>query len=134
MRTTLKITRIDLWSLFKVVFLLYAAIGVIVGLFYWFVLMVAGSVGTAFAEEEIPGLGMLGGVLGIFLVPIMAFFYGAFSSVMITIGGALYNVAARFTEGLAIEAEVALEVPPPAPAPAPAPTYTPPPAGPGDPI
>ena len=133
MRTTLKIIRIDLWSLFKVVFLLYAAIGVIVGLFYWFVLMVAGSIGTAFTEEEIPGLGMLGGVLGIFLVPVMAFFYGAFSSVMITIAGALFNVAARFTEGISFDAEVALDTPPPVDAQV-AMRTPPPPAGPGDPI
>jgi len=133
MRTTLKITRIDLWSLFKVVFLLYAAMGVVIGLFYWFVLMVAGSIGTAFAEEEIPGLGVLGGVLGIFLVPVMAFFYGAFSSVMITIGGALFNLAARFTEGIGFDAEVAVDLPPPVDAQV-ATRTTMPPAGPGDPI
>jgi hypothetical protein len=133
MRTNLRITRIDLWSLFKVAFLLYAGIGVVVGLFYWFILMVAGSLGTVFAEEEIPGLGVLGGVLGVFLVPIMAFFYGAFSSVMITIGAALFNVAVRFTDGLSFEAEVDTETPPPAATTAPV-SPTLPPAGPGDPI
>jgi len=133
MITRLRITRVDLWSLFKVAFLLYAGIGVIVGLFYWFVLMVVGSLGTVFTEDEIPGLGMLGGVLGVFLVPIMAFFYGAFSSVMITIGAALFNVAARFTDGLAFEADVETQTPPPAATTAPmAPTL--PAAGPGDPI
>ena len=119
MKTTLRITRIDLWSLFKVAFLLYAVLGVAIGLFYWFVLMVAGSIGTAFAEEEIPGLGVLGGVLGIFLVPVMAFFYGAFSSVMITIGGALFNVVARFTDGIGFDADVVMQDPPAVAAPEP---------------
>jgi len=74
---------------------------------------------------------VLGGVLGIFLVPVMAFFYGAFSSVMITIGGALFNLAARFTEGIGFDADVAVDIPPPVDAQV-AMRPTLPPAGPGD--
>ena len=107
MRASFEFKRVDLWSLFRVGFLVYAAIGLFIGLFYWFILVVAGGIGSAFLEDaDIPNLGMLGGVLGLFLVPVMAFFYGAMSALMITIAGALFNLMTRVTGGLIFDANV----------------------------
>jgi hypothetical protein len=122
MRTRIEIRRVDVWALFKVGFLLYAAIGLLIGLFYWFVLVVAGGIGSAFlAEEDLPNLGILGGVLGIVLVPVMAFFYGAICGLMAVIVGALFNLITQWSGGIVIEGEIvdpthaspAFEPPPP---------------------
>jgi len=113
-----EITRLDVWSLFKVVFLLYAAAGAIIGFFYWFVLIIRGGIGSAFLEHaDIPNLGMLGGVLGIFLISVLAFFYGAISGLMAMIGGALFNLVVRFSGGLKFELGEVVEVTPVSPQP-----------------
>ena len=118
MNRMLEITRVDVWSLFKVVFLLYAAVGVVVGFFYWFVLVVAGGIGSAFLEDaDIPNLGFLGGALGIFLIPVMAFFYGAMCGLMSLIGGALFNQVVRISGGLKLEMGEVVEVRPASPQP-----------------
>ena len=118
MRKMLEITRVDVWSLFKVVFLLYAAVGVMVGLFYWFVLVVAGGIGSAFLEDaDLPNLGILGGALGVLLVPVIAFFYGAMSGLMALIGGSLFNLVVRISGGLKFEMGEVVEASPPDPAP-----------------
>ena len=126
MRASFEFKRIDLWSLFRVGFLVYAAIGLAIGLFYWFILVVAGGIGSAFLEDaDIPNLGVIGGVLGIVLVPVMAFFYGAMSALMLTVAGALFNLATRFTGGVTFDATVIEQGG--APAPVPAPPHEPPP-------
>ena len=111
MRTRLEIKRIELFSLFKIAFFLYAVIGLLMGLCYGFFLLAASFLETAFVDEAIPGFGFLGGMLGLVLIPIMAVFYGAFGSVFVTIGGFLYNMFARFIGGIRLEtdAEVAEE-------------------------
>ena len=107
MRTRVEFDRVDLWSLFKVGFLLYAAFGLLLGLFYWFFLVVAGGIGSAFLEDsDIPNLGMLGGVIGIILVPVIAFFSGALSALTIVIVGALFNLVTRFSGGLKFDIDV----------------------------
>jgi len=127
MRASFEFKRVDVWSLFRVAFLVYAAIGLMIGLFYWFVLVVAGGIGSAFLEDaDIPNLGMLGGVLGIILVPVIAFFYGAMCGLMATIAGALYNLATRFAGGVRFEGDLVEQVS--TPLPAPVPPHEPPPA------
>ena len=99
MRSSIEIKRIDLWSLFKVAFLVYAALGLIGGLFYAFFLFLATGLGGAFLEEELPHFGLLGGVLGIILVPVIAVFYGAIGSVFATIVGGIFNLAVKISGG-----------------------------------
>ena len=129
MQTSIEVKRVDLWTLFRLVFFLYAAIGLIAGMFYAFLMMVAGGFGEALIGEDIPGLSLITGFLGIILVPVLAFVYGAIGAVVFTIGGALFNLVARVGGGLRFE--VALVQPAFGTAPVPAPTVppvTPPPA------
>ncbi len=100
MRAVIEVKRIDLWSLFKVGFLVYAAIGLIGGLFYAAILFVAGGLGEFLFEEEASGIGFFGGALGVVLVPVLGFVYGAIGSVVIVIVGALFNLAVRVGGGL----------------------------------
>jgi hypothetical protein len=100
------IKRFDLWSLFKMAFVLYATLGFIAGLFYGMIIAVVGSLGTYWGED-LPGLGALSGAIGVIAVPVLAMVYGVMGSFVVTIGGALYNVAARWAGGLKVGIDVA---------------------------
>ena len=120
MRTRIEFKKIELWSLFKIAFFLYALIGLIVGLFYAVFMLIAGGLEMAFLEEEdFAGFGLIGGIFGIILAPFFAVLYGAMGAVFITIGGWIYNVVAGIGGGLKFEteAEMAEQAPaiPPAP-------------------
>jgi hypothetical protein len=106
LQTRLEIRHIDLWSLFKIAFLLYAVIGLIMGLFYGMILLAASAFETAFVSDEfdgLPGLGLIGGVFGLILIPVFAVIYGAMGSVFVTIAGFLYNLLAKVAGGLRFE-------------------------------
>jgi hypothetical protein len=99
------IKRVDLWSLFKMAFVLYATIGFICGLFYGMIFAFIGSLGAVLGED-VPGLGAVSGAIGIVVVPVMAVMIGVMGSVVVTIIGALYNFAARFVGGLKVTVDV----------------------------
>ncbi len=104
------IKRVDLWSLFKMAFVLYATLGFICGLFYGMMIAFIGSLGAMWGED-LPGMGALSGAVGIIAVPILAMVYGVLGSIVITIAGALYNLAARFVGGLKVTVDVSEVVP-----------------------
>ncbi len=138
MQTVIEVRRIDLWTLFKVSFFVYALLGLIGGFFYLFFMMLASSIGTALIEEEFPSFGLLGGAVGIIMMPVLGFLYGAIGSVTTTICGAIINLIMKASGGVKFDVDV-LPVagmmqpagPPPQPAP-PSPPITPP-AAPGHP-
>jgi hypothetical protein len=106
MRRTARIRRVDVWSLFKVAFVLYAILGLIAGLFYGFVFAILGQIGGLLEEEGIPGLGFLSGALGVLAAPVLAVLYGVFGSVVVAIGGVFYNLAARWVGGVGLDLEI----------------------------
>ena len=108
MQTKLEIKRIGLFSLFKIAFFIYALIGLVAGLFYGFFLLAATLLEHAFIEEGFPEFGILGGVFGLILIPVIALFYGAIGSVFVTIVGFLYNVFAGMVGGVRLDTEVRL--------------------------
>jgi hypothetical protein len=137
LRTRLEIKRIELFSLFKLAFYIYAVIGLLFAFIYGFFMVVIGGIQNAVFGEEIPNLGVIGVVIGIFAIPLVALVYGAVASVFITIGGWLYNIVAGGVGGLRLEAEVEEAYTEAAPRPSPRPTAppgwqsgTPPPGGP----
>ena len=140
MQTVIEVKRIDLWTLFKVSFFVYAVLGLIGGFFYLFFMMLATGIGGALFEEEIPNLGMLGGVLGIVLMPVLAFVYGAIGSVVATIFGVIINLIMKATGGMKFDVTVtevggiiqspAVPAPGTSPLPPPPPATQPPQAGP----
>jgi len=99
----LELRRVDLGSLFKVAFVVYAILGLIAGLFYAMIFAALGQFGGMF-EDEIPGLGLMSGALGALAVPVLSVLYGILGSVVIVIGGALYNLAAKFMGGVRFDA------------------------------
>jgi hypothetical protein len=107
MRTHIEIKRIDLWSLFKIAFLLYFAFGLIAGLFYGFFILLAGAFQDVLGEE-FASFGILGGLLGLLLIPVIAVMYGAIGSVFLTVGGFAFNLVAGAVGGLRLETQVDL--------------------------
>jgi hypothetical protein len=127
LRTRFEIKRIELFSLFKLAFYIYAVIGLFFAIIYGFFLLVIGGIQSAVFGGEIPQLGAIGVVLGIMAIPIVALMYGAVGSVFMTIGGWLFNIIAGAVGGLRVQAEVeeVYAEPPAKPAPQPAvPPYT----------
>ncbi len=99
----LEIKKIQLWSLFKIAFFIYASIGLVIGLFYGFFMFIIGGLNSSLLSDEFPRFGLLTGVLGLFFIPFMAFLYGIFGSVFITIGAWIYNLVAGFTGGVRVQ-------------------------------
>ena len=106
MQATIELKRIELWSVFKIAFVLYSALGLFMGVLYGFFMLVAGGLQSAFLGDEFPEIGVLGGVLGIFLIPVIAIFYGAMGSVFVTVGGFIFNLVVKMVGGLRIETDV----------------------------
>ena len=105
MRRTLELKRVDIGSLFKVAFVLYAVLGLVAGLMAALVFMTMGSLSSLLSDEGIPGFGMLTGVAGVILVPILSMMYGIMGSIVVTIIGLLYNLAAGRVGGIKLEFE-----------------------------
>jgi len=125
LRTRLEIKRIELFSLFKLSFFIYAVIGLFFAIIYGLFFLMIGGVQSAIFGEEIPSLGAIGVVFGILAMPLIALVYGALGSVFMTIAGLIFNVVAGSAGGLRVHAEVeevyaerpATVVPEPAPPP-----------------
>jgi hypothetical protein len=106
MRTRFEISRIQLGSLFRVAFLMYAALGLLVGIFLGLLTLLGVSLQSLFLQEEFPRLAWVGGAVGLALIPAFAVIYGTFGSVVVTIGGIIYNLVARFSGGLRFDTQV----------------------------
>jgi hypothetical protein len=105
MQIQFEIKRIDLWSLFKIAFILYAVIGVLVGFCMLFFSLVMQGIGSSYMyDNEFPGMGMLGGIVGIVMIPFLAFLYGVIGSVFVTIGAWIFNIVCGMSGGLRFEA------------------------------
>jgi hypothetical protein len=133
-KTRLEIKRIELFSVFKIAFYIYAVIGFFIAIVYGFFFLVLGGIQNAVFGDEIPQLGAFGMLLGILALPFVALMYGAIVSVFVTIGCWVFNLIAGAVGGLRLEAEVVeayaqpeqKAAPQPVPAPADEGSITPP--------
>ena len=120
--------RVNVSSVFKVTFLLYALVGVVIAFFYIFLLVIAWGTGSRLMGPEMArflrfGVGLTF-VLGIFGVGFFGLFYAAISALITAAMAGLYNVAVGWTGGIRISLDPemiapALPAPPPPAPPAP---------------
>jgi hypothetical protein len=82
---------------------LYAAIGLIVGLF----VSIAALFGVALASgaEGEPGAAFIGLLFGVGAIVVLPIVYGLLGFVSALVGAALYNLVARVTGGVELELE-----------------------------
>ena len=96
------IRRIDLWSLARIAFFIFAVSGFVLGLLWggllWVLSSAVGSIVPAeFRPPEIPGGMVL--VLAFVLAPV----YGVLGSAGTALAAAIYNLASNLTGGMEIE-------------------------------
>jgi hypothetical protein len=99
-----EIRRFDLLSVFKVCFLIYLIVGLVIGLFYSLILMkIMGALSPMIEDEMMRDLGKVGGA-GIFMLAVfMAVVVAVVWSILTVIAAALYNVLAGSLGGIRME-------------------------------
>jgi len=96
-----ELKRLDVWSLVKIVFFLYAIIGLLVGLFYTLIFtLVGGMAGFLSRENVFPMMGPFSGLVVFFMSFVFAIFYAVFGSIVTAISAGLYNLLAKWMGGV----------------------------------
>jgi len=109
-----EIRHVDVGSVVKISFVIYAVLGLIVGIIYAVAAVVFGSLldyGEAFGNSNIFRFAATG--LGVVLIPVFALFYGCIGAVAGAIVSVIYNVIAKALGGVRITLkgeEIASEV------------------------
>ena len=99
----MRITHIGPLSLAKIAFVLYAALGLVVGGLFACAALLGASFGAAAGEEE----AWMGAVFGVGAVVVLPIFYGVMGGLVALLGAWLYNVVAGFVGGIEIKTTVA---------------------------
>jgi hypothetical protein len=98
------IARISAGSAFKVGLVLYAFLGLILGVLVALISLMAGSIAAHLGQNAPPGLsaviGFAGGLGAIIIMPIC---YGIVGGIAFAVTAALYNFAAKWTGGLEVD-------------------------------
>jgi len=97
-----KLKRIGPGSAFKVGLVLYALLGVFIGIIVACVSLVAGSLGPA-AAAGAPGARMLGFGMGFGAIIFFPVFYGVIGGIFAAVGAVIYNVVAGWVGGLEVD-------------------------------
>jgi hypothetical protein len=101
-----EIKRIDVASLVKICFVIYAILGMIVGFVYVvFALVFSSFLDLAGASEGTALLKVAATGAGILLVPLFALFYGIFGSLAGLVGAVVYNLVSKALGGLRLTLE-----------------------------
>jgi hypothetical protein len=98
------IRRIDPVSAAKVQGVLAAAIGLLIGACFSLIALAFGGLAASASDEGAIGAGMFGMLLGAGAIIVMPIFYGIFGFIGGLIWAFLYNLAAKFTGGLEVDA------------------------------
>ncbi len=99
-----EIRRFDLLSVFKVCFLIYLIVGLVIGLFYSMILMkIMGALSPMIEDEMLKDLGSVGGAALFFMAIFMAVVVSVIWSILTVIAAALYNVLAGSLGGIRME-------------------------------
>jgi len=107
-----QIRRVNVWSLMKVAFVIFAVLGLIVGLFYAIFFAFMGQMMELGGPSELSRMsGLFSGIMGIFVGLFLAIFYAVFGSLMTAFFAGLYNLLARGFGGIELHLETQ-EAPP----------------------
>ena len=97
------VKRIGPGSAFKIGVVLYAAMGLLVGIMVALFSMVAGSLGSMASADNLGAARFVGFGMGVGAVIIFPICYGIFGGVIAAISAALYNLVAGWVGGLEVE-------------------------------
>jgi hypothetical protein len=100
------VRRVGPGSAFKVGLVLYAILGLVLGIFMAFISMVAGSLGgLAMPAGGAPGSRLFGFGMGMGAIIIFPILYGVIGGVFAAIGAVVYNLVAGWVGGLELDIE-----------------------------
>ncbi len=98
------IRRVNPISAAKVNGVLCAILGFVIGAFWSLMIMALGSLASSSSSDGAIGAGVLGMLMGAGAIIVMPIIYGIFGFIGGLIYAALYNLVAKWTGGLEIEA------------------------------
>ena len=93
---------IGLFSLAKIMGIIYAFFGFIVGLFFSFFTLMGAVLGSVFSDSPEPLVGLIFGVGSVIFFPVL---YGVLGFIGGIISAGIYNLVAKWVGGLEIELE-----------------------------
>jgi hypothetical protein len=96
------VRRVGPGSAFKVGLVLYALLGLALGICMALVSMVAGTL-APLGQTAVPGAKLLGFGMGFGAIIFFPLLYGLFGGVFAAIGAALYNVVAGWVGGIEVD-------------------------------
>jgi hypothetical protein len=96
------VKRVGPGSAFKVGLVLYAILGLVLGIFMAFISMVAGSLGSM-GQSAAPGAKLLGFGMGLGAIIFFPICYGLIGGILAAIGAAIYNLVAGWVGGLEVD-------------------------------
>ena len=103
--TKVQVRRVGVFSLAKIYAVTMAAFGVIIGVIYGLIFMVAGGAMMAGGSRGSGAAGASGLVIGLMMIVLIPVFYGVIGFIAGLAGGAIYNVAAGSVGGIELELE-----------------------------
>ena len=102
-----EIKRLDVASVVRICFVMYAILGVVVGLVYVvFALLFSSFMDLTGAFEDSPLFRVAATGVGMLLVPLFALIYGLIGALAGLIGGVVYNLVAKALGGVKLTMEV----------------------------
>ena len=123
---TYEVKRFDLLSVFKVSFLIYLAVGFLIGIFYALIIVKMMTAFSPLLESEMfEGFGQIGMMGAMMMALFMAIFMAVIWSIITVIAAGIYNVLCSFVGGVKLELDAVsvgypqAGVPPVQPPPAP---------------
>jgi len=96
------VKRVGPGSAFKVGLVLYAILGLVLGIFMAFISMVAGGLGSM-SQSAAPGAKLFGLGMGLGAIIFFPICYGLIGGIFAAIGAAIYNVVAGWVGGLEVD-------------------------------
>ena len=96
------VKRVGPGSAFKIGLVIYAILGLILGIFMAFISMVAGTLGSL-GESAAPGAKLLGFGMGFGAIIIFPIGYGVIGGIFAAIGAVIYNLVAGWVGGLEVD-------------------------------
>jgi ABC-type multidrug transport system fused ATPase/permease subunit len=100
-----EIKHVDILSITKICFVLYAILGLIIGVIYVFIALVLGSfLDYASAQGDLGLFRVAATGFGFLLVPLLALFYGCVGAIGGLFFGLFYNVISKAIGGIRVVA------------------------------
>ncbi len=99
------LTKIGLWSVFKISFIIGLIFGLFIGAIYALIFGFAGGLAIISGDEEAAVGGLVLIIVGLVMLIVISSLYAIFSGVSCVISAFIYNIIVKFVGGIEVEFE-----------------------------